>query len=305
MTDTASPLVPFAGGWEAHRHRHCVWIVSPEFYVFSRAFDEVAEVLSSAFDELGGSAPVVRQPVEWGDRVPIILGGNILTKFPDFPIPPSSVLFNLEQMQVGNWWFTPEAGYLDLLHRYPVLDWSPTNLQRLRRVGIEHAQLLGIGYAPHLSRINPASEKPIDVLFYGALTDRRRALLSELRAAGLQVTAPLDPLFGEQRDSLVAQAKVVLNIHAEEGNAFEAVRVFYLMANRVAVVSEGSPDEPDAEWARGGIEFAPYEALAERCIAVVRDHARRDQLAQAGFERISARRQSDLLRQCVLSAGVA
>lgn len=228
----------------------------------------------------------------------------MLARFPDVVLPLGSIFYNLEQMRPENFWFSPQAGYLERLQQFPVLDWSRTNLQRLRNAGIKHARLLSIGYSPRLSRIKPAPEKPIDVLFYGGMTKRRHAVLLELEAAGLQVAAPLNPLFGPERDSLIAQAKVVLNIHAEEGNVFEIVRVAYLMANRVPVVSEGSPDDPDANWASGGIEFSSYESLVDRCIAVVRDPAHRRQLAQAGFERISARRQSDLLHQCVQSGDV-
>jgi hypothetical protein len=295
------PLAAFAGGWPAHAHRHCIWIVSPEGFHYHHAFDEVAQALEEAFSELGGSAPITRSPAGWQGRAPIVYGGNLLQDIGNPVLPESSVIINLEPVVPGSLWLNQE--YLDVLRRHPVLDYSPRNRDALRRVGIEHAGLLEIGYSPTLTRIAPA-EKDIDVLFYGYLSERRLQALRTVAATGLRVVAVHDT-YGAERDAVIARARIVLNIHHDERNVFEIVRVSYLLANRICVVSEGQPDDPDVEWLAGGVEFVPIERLADRCVELIEDPARREAVAQAGFERFSSRRQSLLLQRCFQAASVA
>ncbi len=290
-------LIPFAGGWEAHRHRHCIWIVSPENYGHERAFDEVADALSEAFSELGGSAPVTRHTSEWNGRVPIVLGGNLLKYAGIFELPEGSIIYNMEQIVSGIPWLNEI--YLAALHRLPVLDYSAQNRDEMRRLlGIEHSGLLEIGYSPTLSRISCNREKDIDVLFYGSDNERRVEVLKTVASQGLKV-AYHRGVYGAARDEHIARAKIVLNVHYYEQSVFEVVRVSYLLANKVCVVSEGSPDDPDVAWAVGGLEFAPPDILAARCVALVEDDARREQLAETGFQRITSRRQSALLQRCI------
>ncbi len=289
-------LTAFAGGWEEHRHRHCIWIVSPEGYPHHHGFDEVAEALSEAFSKLGGSAPITRHPAEWNGRSPIVLGTNLLPAIGSPAMPDGTILYNLEQVDLGSSWF--KTGYLALLSRYPVLDYSPRNRDELRRIGISHAGLLEIGYSPILNRIPTDREKDIDVLFYGTVNERRARILDELKGRGLNVVS-LFGVYGAQRDEAIARAKIVLNVHHFGANIFEIVRISYLLANKVCVVSEGDLDDPDVALFAGGIELAAYEDLVDRCIQLAGDAARRQKVAQTGFERIRARRQAQLLERCV------
>ncbi|MDP9414981.1 MAG: hypothetical protein M3Q08_13050, partial [Pseudomonadota bacterium] len=80
----------------------------------------------------------------------------------------------------------------------------------------------------------------------------------------------------------------------------EIVRISYLLANKVCVVAEGDSEDPDVKPLAGGIELAAYDDLVDRCVELVGDAARRQKLAETGFERICGRRQSDLLQRCVL-----
>lgn len=285
-------LRPFAGGWDVHQHRHCIWIVSPKGYQHQHAFDELAEALSEAFSDLGGSAPIVRSPTEWGGRAPIVLGANLLPAIGNPSLPNDSILVNLEQVSKESTWMTGE--YYSLLQHFPVLDYSIRNQKALIEVGISHAQLLEIGYSQNLTRISRNDEKDIDVLFYGSLNERRAKVLHALTAKGLKVVH-LFGVYGAERDATIARAKVVLNAHYYESAIFEIVRVAYLLSNRIAVVSEGDEADPDVKRLVGGLELVPYELLVERCIELVNDAARREQLAQRGFEAICASRQSQLL----------
>ncbi len=292
----AAPAVPaaFAGGWAEHGDRHCVWIVTPEGYTHSRAFDDCATALSEAFADLGGSAPLVRDPHDWQGRAPIVIGPHLLP--PQADLPPGSILVNFEQVSTGEGWIG--EAYLSLLRRFPVLDYSQRNQAALIGKGISHAGLIGIGHSPSLLRIAPAPVKDIDVLFYGSINPRRKRIIDGLQARGLEVVSLFD-VYGAERDASIARAKVVLNLHFYDSAIFEVVRVSYLLANGICVLSEGDEGDPDVAPFRGGLAICSYADLVERCAALVTDEATRTTVANVGQERMMARRQADLLREAM------
>jgi hypothetical protein len=296
MEAPAQPLVAFANGWDAHRDRHCIWIVSPNGYDHHHAFDEVAEALSEAFMQLGGTAPITRSADGWEGRAPIVLGPQLLHLLGDPPLPEDSILYNLEQVASESIWLNRD--YLGRLRRYPVLDYSRRNMDKLRAAGVPHAGLLELGYSPTLTRI-PHSEKDVDVLFYGTLTSHRKETIAALRAQGLAVLT-LFGVYGTARDEAIARAKVVLNLHQYASNIFERVRILYLLANRACVVSEGDPEDPDIQSLAGGLTIVPRDKIVDACVELVGNDAKREAISATGFQRIRALKQSDLLRRCVL-----
>ena len=185
--------------------------------------------------------------------------------------------------------------YLSLLRRFAVLDYSAANTQALHDAGIAHAKHLPIGYVPRLTRIAPALEPDIDVLFYGSLNARRTAILDALKARGLNVVH-LFGTYGAARDAMIARAKIVLNMHFYDAAIFEIVRVSYLLANAKCVVSEGAPDDPDAAPFKDGLCLCRYDDIVARCASLVADAARREALARRGFDLVTRRPQAELLR---------
>lgn len=285
-------LVPFAGGWEPNRNRYCIWIVTPQNYTHSHAFDEVALALQGAFEELGGSAPVVRDLADFTGRTPIIFGGNLLPKQAISILPPDSVVVNLEQVSDDSAWL--KTDYMEIMQAFPVIDYSPRNRDNLAAKGITHAQVLGVGYSPVLSRIPVAAEKDIDVLFYGSTNERRLMILKALHSKGIRVV-PLFNVYGAERDAAIARAKIVINIHHYSSNVFEIVRVSYLLANGACVVTEGNPRDPDVQPFLSGLAVTPYEDLVARCRALLADDAARQRMAEAGLAAIKALPQSKML----------
>ncbi|MBB4104579.1 class I SAM-dependent methyltransferase [Allorhizobium borbori] len=288
-----SPLVPFPRGWEGHKDRHCIWIVTPPGFVHSQAFSEVAFTLQCAFEELGGSAPIVTDIAGWKDRAPIIYGGNLLPQDIIDVLPEDSVLVNLEQIVTGSDWLSDK--YIAILKALPLIDYSDLNRAALVQRGITHAQSMEIGYAAPLTRIAPAPVQDVDVLFYGSLCERRIKILDALKAEGLKVLH-LFGVYGEKRDEAIARAKIVLNINSFDDGVFEIVRVSYLLANRVCVVTEGRADDPAIEPFRDGLEVAPFEEIVARCKALVEDEPRRRALAKKGFAAMAARSQAAYLK---------
>jgi hypothetical protein len=271
-----------------------IWIVSPAGYQHSRCFEEAALALRDAFAVLGFEAPIVTDPGEIRDRA-VVLGANLLSSAQT--LPPGLILYNLEQIQRDSPWLTP--GYLELLRRYPVWDYSARNIERLKDYGIERVALCGIGYMPALTRI-PAAIEDVDVVFVGSLNDRRRHVLDALAREGKSVRAGFN-LYGGERDALIARAKLVLNLHFYESQVFEIVRVSYLLANRKCVVSETGHDSTLEGPLRDGVAFAPYDDLAETCLRLLEQPRERARLAARGFADFSALSQVPMLQRALAS----
>lgn len=303
--NSGAPAVPpglkaFPGGWQAHKDRHCIWIVTPRGYSHSHAFDEVALALQSAFEALGGSAPIVTDMGGFAGRVPIIYGGNLLPPEIVEHLPPDSVVINLEQVSNDSAWMN--ARYMTVLQSFPVLDYSPRNRDNLAGLGIVHAGLLEIGHSPCLTRIEPAAEQDIDILFYGSMNERRADLLRALIRCGLNVVHLFD-VYGARRDAVIARAKVVLNIHHYASNVFEIVRVSYLLSNRVCVLTEGDIADPALQAYQDGLAIEPYEGLVERAKRLVAHPEERRAIAEQGFAAITRRSQADMLMAVMQEGG--
>ena len=266
----------------------------PPGYAHSDPFADLALARSAGFAEAGGSAPLAHAPADWGDRLPIVLGANLLPHSVGTSLPAGSLLYNLEQGDTTGPWLTP--AYRAWLDAYPVLDYSQRNAGCLAALGLPVAGVLEPGYSPALRRLTPAAEPVIDVLFYGSVNPRRRALLAALEAAGLRVRH-LFGVYGAERDRAIELSRLVLNLHFYETAVFEIVRVVFLLANAIPVVSEGDPGDPDIGALAPGLALAPYDGLVARCVALCRDRAARQALGRRGFELIARRPQAAALRR--------
>jgi hypothetical protein len=247
-------------------------------------FWEVAETLLYALRALGIDAELRRNQVSKA-RPTILLGALNLTAAEAAQVPEKTVIYNLEQASAQDVPMKPH--YLDLLRRRPVWDYSRRNIAALAGMGVR-ARLVPIGYRRELARISPAVTEDIDVLFYGAMNDRRRWVLNQLAERGVECLA-LQNYYGRLRDEFIARARIVLNMHFYPRGVFEIVRASYSLANGKAMVAERNPDtevEPDMQDAA---VFAPYDGLAEACVELLADDDRRQAVAKRGRTRMAQR----------------
>ncbi|HWY63551.1 MAG TPA: hypothetical protein VNW15_16750 [Rhizomicrobium sp.] len=247
--------------------------------------------LHEAFAALGMNAPIVTDAADVRGTA-IALGPHMLEQV---PYPQNLILYNLEQVYQNPLLMTPS--YVELLKRYPVWDYSVRNIAAMAQSGVQ-ASLCGIGYMPGLTRIPAETAKDIDVLFIGSMNPRRGQALDRIAAQGATIRVAFNT-YGEERDALIARAKIVLNLHFYQAKVFEIVRVSYLLANRVCVVSETGLDAELESPFLGGVAFAGYDGLPQACLRLLGDGAARQRIAQKGFEQMCALSQIDMLRRAL------
>lgn len=251
------------------------------------------QMLADGLREISIETDIVHELPQGFSGQAIVLGANLYGEVGLANLPTHSVIFNVEN-HTSNW---ISNEYTNILRRFSVWDFSESNSLFLSDMISRKVHYLRLFYVNGLSRIIDTSQD-IDVLFYGSFNDRRSKILDEMRARGLRVEAVYN-VFGDQLDRLIARSKVILNLHFYASGQFEIIRVFDLLANKRAVVSEVNSGElVDADLASAFVA-ATYENLVDATEALVNDPDRRHKVAAAGFEAFSQRRAKKILPEAL------
>ncbi len=274
--------------------------LKPEGYAHVGAFDEVASTIIWGLEQLGYQVETPFNQIHPG--VPTILfGANLLTPEQIISLPDSVIIYNLEQVALDSPWFSQER-FTAFTQRKIFWEYSQRNLDEWTRCGVSQGVYVPIGYAPILSQIERTTPC-CDVVFYGSINPRRQAILDALRHEGLEVEAVFG-VYGRARDQAIARAKIALNIHYYATSILEMVRISYLLANRIPVVSERDDKtevDPDFE---NAIVFSTYDHLVESCLAIVHDSKTLTDVAERGFSIMQEHAIEPILRQALLASGL-
>jgi hypothetical protein len=260
--------------------------IAPPNYPHHQAFDELVVALLAGFASIGCSVSM-RHNALAEKGINIMVGANLLTAAQCARIGPETIIYNLEQIDEASTWLTPH--YRQLLGRLRVLDYSADNARRLTILtGNTAVAVLPVAYVPNLSRVTRHPAPDVDVLFYGSINDRRRQLIDALKARGVTV-AEVFGLYGSARDQVISRAKLVLNVHFYESSVFEVVRVSYLLANRVPVVSERGTNTAIYPWLADACRFAEYSRLPDAVEELLADSELLSDIGERGFRDFSAK----------------
>ncbi len=270
-------------------------LIQPEGYAHSGALAELVETLIYGLYEAG-----VAHHFSFNELNPlctnIVIGAHLLDEKSLHDLPAETIIYNSEQIDEKSTWINSD--YLGVLRRCRVWDYSDANIEKLRSLSVSRIQHVPVGYVPQLTRIPRLAQQDIDVLFYGAINERRKNILEALISRGLRIEF-LSGVYREERDHYIARAKLVINLHYYGAAVFETVRVSYLLANEVAVVTElddSTKIDPDLREAVCGV---PYERLADACVELINDTEKRAALARRGFELFSRHKETSILRRAL------
>lgn len=241
-------------------------VVQPraEGYEHLAAFDEVAASLTEGLVSMGHEATLLHDLAADGG-IHVLLAAHLLEEDQLATLPAGTVVYNHEQIDVTSMLPPSRLAAFGALR---IWDYSRRNVGAWAEQGIEAAHV-PIGWSPGLERIPRQSVRPIDVLFYGSVNERRRAVLDAI-GRGRRVEVAFGA-YGARRDALIGASKLVLNIQFYEARILEMVRLSYLFANAVPVVSETAPDIDVPTGFEDAAVFAPYDELVEVTRAALAD----------------------------------
>ena len=214
-------------------------ILQPKGYVHSLGLVDHARYFRYQFRRLGANVSVLKNRLR-EDAVNVVFGAHL--GFPSELLKRHACVFvNLEQLGHGGAKLSPQ--YLELLRTNMVVDYELANTQFYAHDAA--MPVIHFGYAPYLKsqaqQATALSERPIDLLFFGSINERRKAFLSKVSATGAKIKVIEQPLYGKERDEVVRTAKAVLNCHYYETNRFEQARAFHSMSLGTPVISERTP----------------------------------------------------------------
>ena len=178
--------------------RFNICLVKPDNYIHSYAFLELGELLYFSLKELGHEVSFGFNNME-PSATNILIGCHLLDPSFIAQIPASTIILNTEQIysDTGAW----NEAVFPWAKQFQVWDYSPRNIEKFKELGIDGVKLLKIGYQKELARLKLSSQaKDIDVLFYGSVNERRKAILDALEAKGLKVKV----LFGVLSEKTMA-----------------------------------------------------------------------------------------------------
>lgn len=261
--------------------------IQPQGYVFSLALKEAGEYLCAMLQQCGFDAQLSTNQLRPGAHN-VILCAHLLGAS-DLPrIPRDSIVFNSEPLGKGDHWHFASDTYSRILAQFYVWDYAERNLAR-----IDHARkdTIPFWYCRELVRARSSSTRSRSLLFYGAPTPWRRALLSEIAAKGIEVKF-MHGMYDVQRDAEIFAAWAVLNLHkTEDSSVFEPIRCFYPLTNRVPVISEEVSGDATADEFRDSMFFFDRRTMADRILALYDDdraYAEKTAEQTCNFEQKSA-----------------
>jgi len=270
-----------------------ICIVRPDEYIHSDAFLELAEVLMYGLQDLGHSALVCENALNMEGGRNIIIGCHLISPATNKWIPEDSIFLNTEQIFADKVFWHSEI--YQWAKDFQTWDYSERNILKLQTICSKPPKFFKIGYHKNLERIPTDRIKDIDVLFYGSTNDRRSKILNELAKENL-VVKQVFGVYGKERDDLISRSKIVLNLHYYNSKIFEIVRVFYLLINRKAVVSEISPGTHIPIEYQNGVCGSNYDNLVQTCVQLARDPDMLAEYEQRGYECIKKLPQHELIK---------
>jgi SAM-dependent methyltransferase len=210
-------------------------VVQPTGYLHSLGFLDQARYFRYQFRRLGATVTISKNRLR-EDAVNFVFGAH-LGFDPESKRRSTCIFVNLEQLGPGG--AAVSEAYTTLLRGSAVVDYDAENVGYYADDPTD-VPIVPFLYAPYLNEagVLPIEERPIDLLFFGSVNQRRQAFLQRIEASGVQVAMFDQALYGPERDHFIRQSKAVLNCHFYETSRFEQARAFHSLSLGTPVISE-------------------------------------------------------------------
>lgn len=218
-------------------------IVQPAGYVHSLGLVDQARYLRWQLRRCGAEVTIAKNRLR-EDAVNIVLGAHL--GFDRALRRRHACLFlNLEQLGEGG--ARVSADYLRLLRTSAVVDYDAANLAAYAQDAAD-VPLISFGHAPYLAAADtlPLEQRPIPLLFFGSMNERRRRFIAQVESCGVEVALFDGPIYGPERDAYIRQAQAVLNCSFYATSRFEQARVSHCLSLGTPVISERNTTAPPA-----------------------------------------------------------
>lgn len=181
---------------------------------------------------------------------------------------PNKIVLNIEQVTKPE--FKNKVN--DLLNKgIYVVDFALENVEI-----INHEKMFNLPFQYNEMEVNKLKKyiinepKKYDVVVIGT-SDRRKNICQKLQEKGLKVVL-LDFLWGDERDKIAAQAKLLLNVHfGDSYNIYESLRCDRWVYSGMPVVSETSINNQSLD-INEIVIFKEYNHLVDQVVEIIQNY---------------------------------
>lgn len=281
--------------WITGRLRRRRLVVYCESLIYLRKSQALADLLTRR-----GFRAQVRSGISFAKRVSLKASPDVWIGFfgnPSWSLPRNYVMWNADALDRHRDHTGIDADwFVKLGNARCVWGYTHANAEQVARLGVPF-RYVPFGYAPYYEssfRKHVAGKQltqDIDVLFFGALTERRLRVLDELEQRDMRVhIVSKRKVYGEALDELLARSRIVLGIHSSEEPELQIVdlaRLDHLLSNRLFVVHERpSALASDPAFERN-VTTCEYRQIADTCahfLARPEERAKRSASAYEWFK---------------------
>lgn len=214
-----------------------ICLINPPGYIHADALLDPAQYFYWQFRRLGQRVSLARNLLRH-DAINFVFGAHLGFDTKLLQIY-SCIIVNLEQ--IGQRGAPLPGEYLSLLKQAVVIDYDANN-PAAYSAQPDDIPIISFGHAewlkPTPSQALPLAKRPLDLIFIGSMNERRQKLIRRIESTGRRVSALAFPVYGNTRNSIILQAKALLNLHFYETARFEQVRAFVGLSLATPVLSE-------------------------------------------------------------------
>ena len=211
-------------------------VVQPANYIHSLAFLDPANYFRQWLHRQGIATSLTKNRLR-RDAINVIYGSHL--GIPNSWHDPQycNLFFNLEQIGPGGANITPQ--YLEILKTKNVIDYDATNVVSYRE-SPQEVTLVSFLNDPSLNvyEQNPIQDRPIDLLFFGSINQKRQTFIKQIEACGWDVCIFDKPTYADERNNIIKQSKAIINTSFYESNRFEQIRAYSVLSIGTAFISE-------------------------------------------------------------------
>lgn len=282
--------------------KYSISIVALLNYKHAGVFNEIINLIYFSFKNLGLDI-ILSKKIE-KDRRNIIVGVNLLRYKKNINIadvrdffPKDTILYNAESAEQSEHFDTITQAFL---REYEVWDFNDYNAKLLNdRYGTKIKKSFLMGYIKQLDVINHDRTKDIDILFMGAINNRRKKILDDMKNIGLNVVH-LFGVYGKEKDLIIERSKLHINIHSQGPRVLEPFRINYYLINGCPILSEMTNDLVEFKTLKDIICFRDYSELAITALRLVNDEKLLNDLKKKSYNFIKSRPLENQVKKLLL-----
>ena len=253
-------------------HAFNITLIQPENYSHAQALTEIAHYLYDCIGKCGHRVQNTRNYIS-GEQHNVIIGAHLMQEEHLPLLGRNTIVFNSEQLGDAGAPFATEL-YRRIINSHFVWDYSCHNLAK---IGHDWKVQIPFFHCAALKRSDLRRRAGDALLFYGALSERRKNILVRLHESGVAMRVLFD-VYGDARDAEMFNCWAVLNLHqSDERQLFAPVRCFYPLINRIPVISEPFCRDPLLSIFEQSMFVTGAHTLVEDIVALYR--------ARGDFER--------------------